>query len=70
MGIPVLIGVPKRNLDAWLAFAGEFSTLIEGTPKHLNAWLRNAIFDPDNPEQIQVLEERNRSSELDAPGLS
>ena len=24
-GIPVIIGVPERNLDAWRSFAGEFA---------------------------------------------
>lgn len=66
MGIPVLIGVPERNLDAWLAFAGEFSTLIDGTPEDINAWLRNVLSDPGIAEQSQVLEEGNRSSEFEA----
>jgi nucleoside-triphosphatase THEP1 len=69
-GIPVLIGVPKRNLDAWFAFAGEFSTLIEGTPKDISAWLHNVLVDPGIAEQIQVLEEHYHSSELDVSVLS
>lgn len=38
-GIPAIIGVPARNLEAWRNFAGEFSTeLSEGTDQ-IGEWL-------------------------------
>lgn len=44
--VPVLIGVPTRNLDAWNAFAGEFSVLIDAKVTIAQAWLRSVIAAP------------------------
>lgn len=38
-GIPVIIGVPERNLDAWRSFAGEFSTELPDDAGEVAAWL-------------------------------
>lgn len=40
--VPVLIGVPTRNLDAWNAFAGEFSVLTNEAAEDLRVWLQAA----------------------------
>lgn len=37
--IPVVIGVPKRNLDAWEAFAGVFAERLDAEPTRLRAWI-------------------------------
>lgn len=38
-GIPVIIGVPQRNLDTWREFAGEFAVeFCDGAPEALR-WL-------------------------------
>lgn len=44
--LPVIIGVPKRNLDAWNAFAGEFSMLIGAEADEVRAWLRRVMTAP------------------------
>jgi hypothetical protein len=38
-GIPVIIGVPARNLDAWRNFAGEFSVELSGDAGQIGEWL-------------------------------
>lgn len=38
-GIPVIVGVPLRNLDAWNAFAGAFATPFPVTGAGLGDWL-------------------------------
>lgn len=38
-GIPAIIGVPERNLNAWRRFAGEFSTEISDDVAQIRAWL-------------------------------
>jgi uncharacterized protein DUF2478 len=38
-GIPVIIGVPKRNLDAWRSFAGEFAIELPDDAGQIAAWL-------------------------------
>jgi nucleoside-triphosphatase THEP1 len=39
-GIPVIIGVPKRNLDAWRSFAGEFAVELTDVGDDIERWLR------------------------------
>lgn len=46
LGVPVLIGVPKRNLDAWNAFAGEFSTLLSASMANIREWMQNVMAEP------------------------
>ena len=38
-GIPVIIGVPNRNLDAWRSFAGDFATELPDDANQIAAWL-------------------------------
>jgi len=38
-GIPVIIGVPERNLGAWQSFAGEFSTELPDDAGRIARWL-------------------------------
>ncbi|HRE21233.1 MAG TPA: DUF2478 domain-containing protein [Rhabdaerophilum sp.] len=38
-GIPVIVGVPLRNLDAWNAFAGVFAISFPATGAGLGVWL-------------------------------
>lgn len=38
-GIPVVIGVPMRNLDAWNAFAGPLAELLEPSWSELEDWI-------------------------------
>jgi nucleoside-triphosphatase THEP1 len=38
-GIPVIIGVPKRNLEIWRSFAGEFATELSDDPSQILEWL-------------------------------
>src|SRR5665647_901233 len=38
-GIPVIIGVPKRNLDAWRSFAGEFAIELSDDASEVERWL-------------------------------
>jgi nucleoside-triphosphatase THEP1 len=40
LGIPVLVGVPSRNLDRWRAFAGPFAMELPPEPTALASWLR------------------------------
>lgn len=37
-GIPVIIGVPERNLEAWRNFAGEFSAELPTDANRIAAW--------------------------------
>jgi nucleoside-triphosphatase THEP1 len=39
MGIPVIVGVPARNLQAWREFAGEFSVELNSSGG-VDEWLR------------------------------
>lgn len=39
LGIPVVIGVPARNLEAWRNFADEFSTELPGDTDQIERWL-------------------------------
>lgn len=54
-GIPVIVGVPLRNLDAWNAFAGAFATVLPVTGAGLGEWLGahrpewRGIASPDAP---------------------
>jgi hypothetical protein len=41
-GIPVIIGVPERNLDAWRSFAGEFATEIPDDAGRVTEWVEAA----------------------------
>ena len=45
LGIPVVIGVPRRNLAAWREYAGDFALEIETVP-HL-ALLEGETSDED-----------------------
>lgn len=38
-GIPVVIGVPRRNLDAWRSFAGEFAVELSDRADEVERWL-------------------------------
>jgi nucleoside-triphosphatase THEP1 len=38
-GIPVVIGVPKRNIDAWRSFAGEFAIELTDDAHEVDGWL-------------------------------
>jgi nucleoside-triphosphatase THEP1 len=38
-GIPVVIGVPKRNIDAWRSFAGEFAVELSDDACEVERWL-------------------------------
>lgn len=38
-GIPVVIGVPARNLEAWRGFADEFSTELPADTDQIERWL-------------------------------
>ena len=39
LGIPVVIGVPERNLEIWRSFADEFSTELPGNIDRIEGWL-------------------------------
>jgi hypothetical protein len=39
LGIPVLVGVPMRNLDRWRAFAGAFSVELLADAAAISCWL-------------------------------
>lgn len=39
-GIPAIIGVPARNLDAWRNFSGEFSAELSENADEIRKWLR------------------------------
>jgi len=39
LGIPVLVGVPARNLDRWRAFAGPLAVELPAMPAAVTAWL-------------------------------
>ena len=38
--IPILIGVPRRNQEAWQAFAGDFAVALAPTLEDLNTWAK------------------------------
>ena len=38
-GIPVIIGVPRRNLEVWRNFAGEFATELSDDAGQILEWL-------------------------------
>jgi len=38
-GIPVIIGVPRRNLEAWRSFAGDFAVELAGADGDIERWL-------------------------------
>jgi uncharacterized protein DUF2478 len=40
-GIPVVIGVPQRNLDTWRSFAGEFAIELSDDDRDLKRWLED-----------------------------
>lgn len=40
MGIPVLVGVPARNLDRWRAFAGQLAVELAPGADAIDGWLR------------------------------
>jgi hypothetical protein len=39
LGIPVLVGVPARNLDRWRAFAGPLAVELPAVPSAITRWL-------------------------------
>lgn len=39
--IPVIIGVPQRNLDAWRSFAGEFAIELRPEIGEIERWLES-----------------------------
>jgi len=42
-GIPVVIGVPIRNLEAWRNFAGDMSIELSSDPSEIMDWLNKAV---------------------------
>jgi nucleoside-triphosphatase THEP1 len=40
LGIPVLVGVPARNLDRWRAFAGQLAIELEPRVEAISGWLQ------------------------------
>jgi nucleoside-triphosphatase THEP1 len=42
MGIPVIVGVPERNLRGWREFAGEFSVELNSSGS-VDEWLRRRL---------------------------
>lgn len=40
LGIPVLVGVPARNLDRWRAFAGPFAIELAPRAEAIRGWLQ------------------------------
>jgi hypothetical protein len=42
MGIPVIVGVPERNLRGWREFAGEFS-VEQNSSGAVDEWLRRRL---------------------------
>jgi hypothetical protein len=42
-GIPVIIGVPARNLDAWQSFAGELATELPDDANQIAMWLEKVV---------------------------
>jgi hypothetical protein len=38
-GIPVIIGVPRRNLEVWRNFAGELATELSDDAGQILEWL-------------------------------
>jgi hypothetical protein len=42
MGIPVIVGVPERNLRGWREFAGEFSVELNSSGG-VDEWLRRRL---------------------------
>ena len=41
-GIPVIIGVPDRNLEAWRSFAGEFANELPDDAGRVMEWAEGA----------------------------
>jgi hypothetical protein len=42
-GIPVIIGVPERNLGAWRDFAGEFAAELPDESGRIMGWLESTL---------------------------
>ncbi|WP_051379152.1 DUF2478 domain-containing protein [Bradyrhizobium murdochi] len=42
-GIPVVIGVPIRNLEAWRTFAGDVSVEFSSEPSEVKEWLNRTF---------------------------
>ena len=47
LGIPVLVGVPARNLDRWRAFAGSLAIELPADDVALSRWLAAQRLIPD-----------------------
>lgn len=45
--IPVIIGVPRRNLDAWRLFAGEFAVELDVNACEVERWLVETTIRPE-----------------------
>ncbi len=57
LGIPVIVGVPLRNLDAWHAFAGLLAEAIAPQRQALERWVAARLevdfsADPEPPEEL------------------
>jgi hypothetical protein len=39
LGIPTIIGVPRRNLAEWTSFAGDFAVQLEDGTAHVDRWI-------------------------------
>ncbi len=51
IGVPIVVGVPFRNLDQWHIFAGDFAEECTIESPHFQDWLLERNLLPDNPEQ-------------------
>lgn len=38
-GVPVIVGVPQRNLEAWRDFAGEFAIELAADEAEVQQWV-------------------------------
>jgi nucleoside-triphosphatase THEP1 len=66
-GIPVVIGVPMRNLDAWAAFACAFAEPVEPSAGSLRRWVSSRLRDGAHPaaagpQEGELSSEATRSS--------
>lgn len=52
-GVPAVVGVPMRNLDAWNAFAGSFQQRLAPEVPVLTAWIAARLQPPSsNPDRV------------------
>jgi hypothetical protein len=46
LGIPTIIGVPRRNLEEWKSFAGDFAVELENRTVQVDRWLEMLDLSP------------------------